>query len=94
MLERLAQQRDPEASMCRGAGSKTRDLILGTPLGHDHFVRTQLELKSRELDLLLSRIPSLADLQSAWALLLHCASARANYMSRVIRPDLVRHFAE
>ena len=68
--------------------------FLGTPLGHDQFVRRQLESKSREHDLSLSRIPSVADLQSAWALLLHCASARANYMLRVIRPDLVRHFAE
>ena len=36
-------------------------IILGTPLGHEKFVRRQLELKSREHDLLLSRIPSLAD---------------------------------
>ena len=41
-------------------------IILGTPSGHDQFVRTQLELKSREHDLFLSRIPSVADLQSVW----------------------------
>ena len=29
-----------------------------------------------------------------WALLLHCASARANYFFRVVRPELVRGFAE
>ena len=69
-------------------------IILGSPLGHDEFVRAQLELKSREHDLLLSRIPSFSDLQSARALLLHCASSRANCLLRVIRPDLVRHFAE
>ena len=33
-------------------------------------------------------------LQSAWALLLHCASARANYFLRVVRPELVSEFAE
>ena len=30
----------------------------------------------------------------AWALLLHCANARANYALRVIRPELARHFAQ
>ena len=32
-----------------------------TPLGHDEYVRAQLELKSMERDVLLSRIPSVAD---------------------------------
>ena len=35
----------------------------------------------------------MTDVQSAWSLLLHCASARANYILRVVRPDLVRAFA-
>ena len=69
-------------------------IILGTPLGHDEFVRRQLELKSREHELLLSRSPSLADLQSAWALLLNCACSSVTHLLRVIRLDLVRHFAE
>ena len=29
------------------------------------------------------------DMQSAWVLLLHCASARANHLLRVVRPDFV-----
>ena len=33
-------------------------------------------------------------MQSAWSLLVHCAGARANYLLRVIRPELVRTFAE
>ena len=97
MLQRLAEQHDPEARVWTGSEVPAAEqgiIILGTPLGHDEFVRAQLELKSREHDLLLSRILSLSDLLSAWALLLHCASSRANYLLRVIRPDLVRHFAE
>ena len=38
---------------------------------------------------LLQRIPRVPDVQSAWVLLLHCASARANYSLRVVRPELV-----
>ena len=45
-------------------------------------------------DVLLSRIPLLRDTQSAWALLLHCAGGRANYLLRVLRPELVRAFAQ
>ena len=44
--------------------------------------------------MLLSRIPMVEDLQSAWALLLHCAGGRANYMLRVVRPEAVQTFAE
>ena len=39
---------------------------------------------------LLERIPSVPDVQSAWALLLHCANARANCALR----DLARHVAQ
>ena len=69
-------------------------MILGTPLGHEDFVRAQLEHIVDEHNVLLERIPSLPDVQSAWALLLHCANARANYALRVIRPELARHFAQ
>ena len=97
MLQRLAEQHDREARVWTGSEVPAAEqgiIILGTPLGHDEFVRAQLELKSREHDLLISRIPSLSDFLFAWAFLLHCASSRANYLLRVIRPDLVRHFAE
>ena len=50
--------------------------ILGTPLGHPDFVHTENVLK--EHGVLLSRIPLVEDVQSAWALLLHCAGGRAN----------------
>ena len=43
---------------------------------------------------LLERIPTLSDVQSAWALLLHCANARATYLLRVVRLEMVHRFAE
>ena len=36
---------------------------------------------------LLRRIPTRPDVQLAWLLLLHCASTRANYLLRVVRPE-------
>ena len=42
---------------------------------------------------LLNAIPTVPDVQSAWLLLLHCASARANNQLRVVRPE-VKSFAE
>ena len=73
ILQRFAEQHDPEARVWTGSGAAEQGIIiLGTPLGHDEFVRAQLELKSRDHDLLLSRIPSLSDLQSAWALFALC----------------------
>ena len=68
--------------------------MLGTPLGHPDFVRAQLVETTRRHQTLLDRIPAVRDVQSAWALLLHCAGARANYLLRIVRPDLVRSFAE
>ena len=55
---------------------------------------SQLEQITEEHRVLLERIPAFQDVQSAWLILLHCASARANYLLRVVRPELVRHFAE
>ena len=38
-------------------------------------------------------IPTMPDVQSAWLLLLHFASARANYYLRIVRPELVATFS-
>ena len=67
--------------------------VLGTPLGHDDFIRAHLEQIAQEDAVLLERIPSVPDTQSAWALLLHCANARASYCLRVVRPDVAEDFA-
>ena len=61
--------------------------VLGTPLGHRDFVRTHLEGTTADHQFLMDRIPLMGDQQSSWLLLVHCAAARANYMSRVVEPD-------
>ena len=43
--------------------------------------------------MLLEAIPNVVDVQCAWLLLVHCASARANYSLRVVRPEWVHQFA-
>ena len=69
-------------------------MVLGTPVGHDEYVRSLLEKIQAKQQFLLNAIPTVPDVQSAWLLLLHCASARANYQLRVVRPELVNSFAE
>ena len=67
--------------------------VLGTPLGHPAYVTTQLQHIRQDQQLLLDRIPLLPDVQSAWALLVHCASARATYFLRVVSPEQSFQFA-
>ena len=43
--------------------------------------------------MLLDRIPLIPNVQSSWALLLHCAAARANYFIRVVHLELSDEFA-
>ena len=66
--------------------------VLGTPLGHEDFVREHLERTREKHRILLRRIPNVPDVQSAWLLLLHCA--RANHMLRVVRPEWALDFAQ
>ena len=94
VLDRAARALDPEFTTVWRGPAHQGTVILGTPLGHEDFVRAQLEHIVDEHNVLWERIPSLPDVQSAWALLLHCANARANYAPRVIRPELARHFAQ
>ena len=88
---------DPEARVWKGSGVPLEEQgvrILGTPLGHLHYVQAFLRRVTAEHEVLLSRIPLVEDVQSTWALLLHCAGQRANYMLRAVRPEMVRGFAE
>ena len=77
----------------RVTGSATRRHHVALPLGRAEFVHAQLNQNLADHETLLSRIPLLADVQSAWALLLHCAGARAQYMLRMVKPELVHDFA-
>ena len=80
-LNRVAQLEDPEApSVWRGGDLLLASLgikVLGTPLVHDEFVEAHLARTSQSHETLLERIPTLPDVQLAWALLLHCANGRA-----------------
>ena len=81
MLERIAQ-RSILGKVWRGSQVPTADQgmkVLGTPLGHEDYVARHLESLAEEQRVLLERIPMVHDVQSAWLLLLHSASARANY---------------
>ena len=66
--------------------------ILGTPIGHEAFVKAQLMARRADHDVLLERILAVPDLQAAWLLMSYCASARVNFALRTVRPDLVGEF--
>ena len=96
-LQRVAEVHDPTARVWRGSEVPLAEQgvkVLGTPVGHDEYVRSLLEKIQAKQQFLLNAIPTVPDVQSAWLLLLHCASARANYQLRVVRPELVNSFAE
>ena len=60
--------------------------VVGTPFGHEALVAAHLE--SVLVDTTFSSV------QSAWLLLLHCASVRACCLTRVVRPSAVGDFTE
>ena len=86
LLERIAQASDPEAQMWKGSGIPW--------LKHPDYVHAYLTRVLAEHDVLMSRIPFVEDVQSAWGLLLHCAGERAKHTLRVIRQEMVLTFAE
>ena len=97
ILQRIAVQSDPDAVVWRGSDVPTVQQgikILGTPLGHHDYVQNQLERVADEHQRFMDMLPSVPNLQSSWLLLVHCASARANYLLRTVCPDSVRGFAE
>ena len=85
-LQQLASSVDEEAVVWRGnpllQSSRQGIKILGTPIGHEDFVRAQLTARRTDHDVLLDRIPAIPDLQAAWLLLSYCASVRANFELR------------
>ena len=88
---------DKEAVVWRGDPSLPPSAqgvkVLGTPLGHEEIVRAQLRSSTAAQRVLMQRISSIPDLQEAWLLLLFCAGSRANYLLRVVPPDLAFDFA-
>ena len=89
-LERIAPTNNPEAVVWTESTIPTAEQgirVLWTPIGHQDFVAAQLESVRREHEVLLSRIPSINDVQSTWLLLVHCASARACYYLKALRVE-------
>ena len=94
-MQRIAEVSNPRAQVLRRSevpSTKQGIKVLGTPLGHPDFVATHLEEMRRKHDVLLETIPTVPDVQSAWLLLLNCASARANSLLRVVRPEWADQF--
>ena len=88
-LQMVAETFDPTAVVWRRSGLPTQQQgmkLLGNPLGHPDFVRTNLDLKSISHHSSLDRILVLQDVQASWLFLVHCAAAKANYMTRVAEP--------
>ena len=95
-LERLAREANARTTVWRGSPlpSHEQDIkVLGAPLGHPEFVAAHLARTVTEHEVLLRRIPSMQDLQNAWLLLLHCAAAKATYLTRVLPPQWSAAFA-
>ena len=79
ILERIAQAEDPRARVWKGSNIPTAEQGVRV-LGTPlgHVDYVQTQLTQK---------------LSAWSLLLHCAGGRANYLLRVVRPELVGRFA-
>ena len=77
MLERIAQTTGQGVEGSQVPTAEQGMKVLGTPLGHEDCVARHLEAVVDEPRVLLERIPRVQDVQSAWLLRLHCASARA-----------------
>ena len=96
-LEEAARREDPTAVVWRGNVLLEPHIqglvVLGVPVGRPEYTLAMLEAKSRTHNVLLDRITSVADLQSAWCLLLYCAAARANFWLRTVHPELSGDFA-
>ena len=97
IFTRVARRVNPEAIVWRGDTALPRSQqgvkVLGVPVGQPEFVLNFLERKTEEHSVLFQRIPAVEDPQAAWLLLLMCASTRANYWLRSVRPDLTEAFA-
>ena len=95
VLERIARANDPRARVWRGFDVPTEQQgtkVFGSPLGHSDFIRQHLRNVHEDHQRLLTS-PLLADMQSTWLFLVHCAQARANFLIRAVRPEAVEEFA-
>ena len=96
-LTEAAQRLDPEAIVWRGDVSLPPQeqgvMVLGTPMGQPEFVKSKIGSSFGETR--PSGVTNCGNVRSpmCMVLLLHCASARPNYMLRVVHPALSAGFA-
>ena len=69
-------------------------VVLGTPLGRKAFVDAFAEERLQQEEKLLSELPLLPDLQSAWVLLSQSVVQRANHTMRILPPSLSETYAK
>ena len=97
-LQQAAEEADSDAVVWKESQEMPRAQrgvkILGTPVCDPEYVKAMLSRKTEEYRVFLEHIPNVDDLQSAWLLLLFCASTRANYLIRNVQPELVVEFAQ
>ena len=96
LLEVLPPQ-DPENPCWTGnwalPAAEQGVVVLGSPVGSRDFIAAKLAQRLQEQDRLLSRIPRVPELQSAWLLLLYCAAPRSTYLLRTLPPADTAVFA-
>ena len=96
LLEELSPE-DPEHPCWTGnwaiPAAQQGVVVLGSPIGSREFIATKLAQRLEEQDRLLSRIPLVPNLQSAWLLLLYCAAPRSTYLLRTLSPADTADFA-
>ena len=68
--------------------------VLGVPVGHPHYIASELAQKADEQSLLFERTPHVEDVQAAWLLLTFCAATRANYWLRTVPREFTLDYAE
>ena len=91
----LQERTTPRARVWTGFDVPTEQQgfkVFGSPLGHPDFIRQHLSNVHEDHQRLLTS-PLLADMQSTWLFLVHCAQARANFLIRAVRPEAVEEFA-
>ena len=63
-------------------------IILGCPLGNDHFTTSTCLSIAAAGEELCSKLTSLDDLQCSFLLLKHCHVTRVNHLARTVPPSL------
>ena len=64
----MASEEDPDAVVWKGdtfLPTSRQGLLMGTPMGHDDFVKEQLRSRREKHDVLLQRILALPNLQAS-----------------------------